>query len=63
MPRKLAIDNKVLVPVKIVAPNMKGRKDEFRFHLICDRLDEARREMERIRTFIEPNRAEHAERR
>lgn len=39
MARKLAISDKVLVPVTVVLSNTQGRKDTFKFNLVCDRLD------------------------
>jgi hypothetical protein len=38
MARKLAIADKVLVPVTVVIPNLQGRKDTFKFNLVCTRL-------------------------
>lgn len=39
MARKLAISDKVLVPVTAVIPNLQGRKDTYKFNLVCIRLD------------------------
>lgn len=38
MARKLAISDKVLVPVTAVIPNLQGRKDTYKFNLVCKRL-------------------------
>lgn len=39
MARKLAISNKVLVPVTVILANAAGRNETFKFHLVCERQE------------------------